>query len=107
MISKELLSEVLNCYVHSLDYRDVLCYKNTIRYWLTPNSQSMPNVINIYELAHKCKEWAFCLDGTMILSSVSEANIGIASIRDDYGNISICEVCESEPEAVFRLVNGY
>ena len=102
MISKELLSEVL-------DIKVVEVYKigsnpnfkdNTLLYRV--EGCGVLFTINIHELAHKCKEWAFCLDATMILSSVSEANIGIASIKDDYGNILICEVCESEPEAIFK-----
>ena len=56
-------------------------------------------------LSNKCKMWAFHIDCTMIVSSVSEAGMGIASIKDDYGNISICEVCESEPEAIFKATS--
>lgn len=120
MISKELLSAVLNVDImdepfdridedtNETEVIDTNMYLsgNRLVFWYLGEYNTYPKEyranINIYELAHKCKEWAFCLDGTMILSSVSEANIGIASIKDDYGNILICEVCESEPEAIFK-----
>ena len=100
-VSKELLSEVLdkevtNIKMHHIN--DEYIYFD----YIGKQSRIVNEVsIDIYKLAHKCKEWAFCLDGTMILSSVSEANIGIASIRDENGKIIYCEVEDSEPEAVF------
>ena len=59
IISKELLSEVLCRYIYERDYKNIGCYANSIRYWESPNMQQMPNIINIYELAHRnLKEWA-------------------------------------------------
>lgn len=56
IISKELISEVLgkeivdfNMLSHP-ENRTLLAYK--------PNSEKVGSIINIYELAHKCKEWA-------------------------------------------------
>lgn len=61
-ISKELLSEVLVGL--ELDYEypiEFYSNKNAFRYWImeSPKYQSTSEYINIYELAFKCKEWAF------------------------------------------------
>lgn len=51
MISKELLSKALGTTA------------STLRYTIYPNKENEPSEytfpINIYELAHKCKEWAW------------------------------------------------
>ena len=62
MISKELLSEVLNDYTitnvgKKPDNNDMLYYV-----FITSNGQYTDNdveYINVYSLAHKCKEWAY------------------------------------------------
>ena len=48
MISEELLSEILDTEVKAVE----LWNNNTIRYFAPKDY-----IINIYELAHKCKEW--------------------------------------------------
>ncbi len=60
VISKELLSEVLEC-----DCSKVVHKENTIDYiydydvtW-SEHIQYQSETINIYELAYECKEWAF------------------------------------------------
>lgn len=55
-ISKELLSEVIG-----KEIREFAIEKNELRYILEDDNNSIPELyyINIYELAHKCKEWAF------------------------------------------------
>ena len=57
--SKELLSEVLG---HKI-WKVMDCNMGTLRYCIYPNKGDEPSEyifpINIYELAHKCKEWAF------------------------------------------------
>lgn len=73
MISKELLSEVLGINIGTY-YCDDQLYED--KYWVD-DTQSTPylvwNVmgqwhnIDIYELAHKCKEWA--MNENYILSS--------------------------------------
>ena len=65
MISKELLSEVLG-----IDKR--LCrldkvVDNTLFFYTFRNAGEYQNYINIYELAHKCKEWA-CKEGFILIS---------------------------------------
>ena len=54
MISKELLNEVLGdiiSVIHGIDKGNELLFHL--------ESNSVLHNINIYELAHKCKEWAF------------------------------------------------
>jgi len=55
MISKELLSEVLGLKIKQLDYYSDT--KNTIVFTDTYKNYGW-QLENIYELAHKCKEWA-------------------------------------------------
>ena len=47
MISKKMLSEILNTDIHTIQLIDDNKLKYNFKY-----------IINIYELAHKCKEWA-------------------------------------------------
>lgn len=51
MISKELLSEVLGVKII-----DTVIHSNGLVTFITEDDS---NCINIYELAHKCKEWAY------------------------------------------------
>ena len=102
MISKALLSEVL---------------KETIRevYKIGSNSNFKQNTllfklygsgelchINIYELAHKCKEWA--LSKNYILQSSIEIDCGYCEISYIVLNQveKVLITAESEPEAVFK-----
>lgn len=63
MISKELLNEVLEEEVLSVRpyISDDPFYKNVIMWECRKNTMEYYDTINIYELAHKCKEWAFSL----------------------------------------------
>ena len=56
MISKELLSEVLKIddIVH--------IQKEGINYLFISRANNQAIIINIYELAHKCKDWAYSKD---------------------------------------------
>jgi len=59
IISKELLSEVLNEEVVEI----FIFSKNTIGYYIKDNfngnGKQIEHKINIHELAHKCKEWTW------------------------------------------------
>lgn len=55
MISKELLSEVLEREVTDFEYWDNNEYRCTAYF----DGFRQRFFLNIYELAHKCKEWAF------------------------------------------------
>ena len=52
-ISKELLSEVLHCDVYKIDIKD-----NALEYDCDFDDVPIVRIINIYELANKCIEWA-------------------------------------------------
>ena len=54
MISNELLREVLrlHCGIKSIKNSEVI-------YWFDCIGEIREDSINIYELAHKCKEWAY------------------------------------------------
>lgn len=56
MISKELLSEVLGFGVYQSIRKDEYAY-NDIKLNII-NTELLYDYVNIYELAHKCKEWA-------------------------------------------------
>ena len=107
MISKELITEALRMYPQysindkctgNVQYRSG---SNIVHFEV--NKAGMQQ-INTYELAHKCKEWAMLEKNntTMINSAVIEANMGIASIRSDNGEILFCEVADTEPETIFK-----
>lgn len=61
MISKELLSEVLGCDCVACYFEDtynLINYKYEYDVTWSEETQYDNSSINIYELAHKCKEWA-------------------------------------------------
>ena len=66
-ISKELLSEVLK-----VNVKEFKIEKNELRYIIENDTNNIPDLtyINIYELAHKCKEWA-CIQGYDCLSDTT------------------------------------
>lgn len=57
MISKELLSEVLGIGVYQSIRKDEYAY-NDVKLNII-NTELLYNYVNIYELAHNCKLWAF------------------------------------------------
>lgn len=70
MISKELFSEVMNIKIE--DIVDLKIFGKELNYYekclllnfccdgrLSKHKDSIYKSVNIYELAHKCKEWAF------------------------------------------------
>jgi hypothetical protein len=105
MISKELLSEVLGLKV----WRVLGSTENILRYCIYPNKGDEPSEymfpINIYELAHKCKEWA---DNTGYILNTSIYDcipfINITNKNNPINNICWPNICEykSEPEAIFK-----
>lgn len=56
MISKELLSEVLELTSGNVFIKEIETRNNDIEYLCNVGGW---NLLNIYELAFKCKEWAF------------------------------------------------
>lgn len=111
MISKELLSEVLNQNVTSV-------YKQQEQYRYTTSntngalvSWSDVPLPNIYELAHKCKEWALN-KGYIIEIGVHPTIKKDRSDRDYFYKITtdrgqrfisnFVEIIKTEPEAIFK-----
>ena len=89
MIIEELLSEVLGVNIKRVIN---LSSPNKVYY----DGELGTDVINIYELAHKCKEWAF--DKMFFLSSGFDTDG--AFCLDRMNNKSF--IAETEPEAIFK-----
>ena len=101
MISKELLSEVLGlcCGVKSIRNSEVV-------YWFNCIGEVRESSINIYELAHKCKEWAL---NYMVDKEIQSTGCIISSWTHtgDKGHARILIIDEkfianTEPEAIFK-----
>ena len=107
MISEELLSEVLGKPVYMLelvlDKRYIIIYHD--------NGVMNTSNISIYELAHKCKEWAWVCDNIRLESgrrygtSATEYNCCISVYNGhkyyfdgEYKNF----IADTEPEAIFK-----
>lgn len=98
MISKELLNEVLG---YEASYIQIVGMKLCFSCHIKGGSN-----INIYELAHKCKEWAY-KQGYAILSGHSAYGIGAffcsckGWLSENYDKrIEISH--NTEPEAIFK-----
>lgn len=106
--SKELLSEVLeindiNLIIYDIDFPNIIEYTQYAN--ITRGVRSTE--INIYELAHKCKEWAIS-KGYDVLSGGLEA--GLYSCYIDYADkrytLQMSPLYhtfeDTEPEAIFN-----
>ena len=113
MISKELLSKVLDNEVpYQVKVHKIIIKNNSLNYFYNSKDSGgglfeANEYINIYELAHKCKEWAY-IQGYVIFSKIrlnsSYAScyfdiIGKHDYEDDYHNDFRAEC---EPEAIFK-----
>lgn len=118
MISKELMSEELMSEVLKLNITYIERYNNSIIYKISVYDRE--EEVNIYELAYKCKEWAFYAykisvssfkSGSFYLREFNQikdnseywVELDTASIDceiniDDSGIFKSC----SEPEAIFK-----
>lgn len=101
MISNELLSVVLGLYcgIKSIKNSEVI-------YWFDCIGEIREYSINIYELAHKCKEWALS-KGYIINSGATTSNDWSSTIyKVIKENPYIKELShtwgQSENEAIFR-----
>jgi len=103
MISKDLLSEVLGRKVLWHEFTSQYGF-DAIEYEVHDSSQRgnrFQDVINIHELAHKCKEWALGQDEYPIyLSSWVEDDKSYCEI--DMENEEKSTVADTEPEAIFK-----
>lgn len=91
MISKELLSEVLKIddIVH--------IQKEGINYLFISRANNPAVIINIYELAHKCKEWANITKGKYLSSGYNEFDKKWEAMMMQY-----TFPADTEPEAIFK-----
>lgn len=95
-ISKELLSEIIG-----KEIREFAIEKNELRYIYQDDTKSIPDLyfINIYELAHKCKEW--------LKNNVSNANSGFNNAHMSFcyiENYNIQDIfyADTEVEAIIK-----
>lgn len=99
MISKELLSAVLglHCGIKSIKNSEVI-------YWFDCIGEIREHSINIYELAHKCKEWAVIRQFYNVASLLDYTG-HTCIIRQDpmtFINTELRFRAGTEPEAIFR-----
>ena len=116
MISKELLSQVLDKKVVVDDISNIELKENTITfiedYWDEDEGSGFyrSHTINIYELAHKCKEWAVNLSPNKHALSSYPRWGDIRNYKKTNGSYYICQhlvsgvqfEAETEPEAIFK-----
>lgn len=98
-ISKELLSKVLGIRVDSF-YSHVS--SGMLGYFC--NNDQFQEEINIYELAHKCKEWATS-QGFIILTygeAYYNVDVHYHSNKSKFGNLAFSADAKTEPEAIFK-----
>ena len=107
MISRELLSEVLKEDLHRIGRIDQVA--NCIHYKIYNDFlEDTYYAVNIYELAHKCKEWAGD-KGYILLSKDKECLI--YSIDEVYDVVECLNQYEeyfeadTEPEAIFKATS--
>lgn len=110
-ISKELLSEVLNCNVDK--YTIVSSTEITqIRIWKKDAEMWDYRSYDIYHLAHKCKEWAWNNFGLNIFIEkhtfdLYEASIKICRFNNKFGSYnSFCSYYPKENTEVEAIIKA-
>jgi hypothetical protein len=102
-ISKELLSEALKCKVHHIN---IEVHESTVVYHtVNPRYKDypQPKTINIHELMHLCKEWAY-EQGYILTQAKRKASIRqyrISIHTKEHYQKEKCFLEHSEPEACF------
>ena len=107
MISKELLSEVLNLNMWKTNSLNILVDENKVSYsgiFLGDLGYQKSSVdINIYELSHKCKEWAFNNGFGLTSGLLNYSKTKIAVLENiDLLMPKISFTGNTEPEAIFN-----
>ena len=101
MISKELLSEVLklDAKPYNIDTKGRTLYYSVYedRY----ECDILDNEINIYELAHKCKEWAL-KSSYQLHSAMRNGNLPIVVLIDEQDVLRHYFKADTEPEVIFK-----
>ncbi len=99
MISKELLSEICQTNLMSLGKLEVVGSDICLY-----DCSMQPDIYmcwNIYELAHKCKEWALEHD-CELLSCIRSKDRAICDIYSDKYNCKFTHYADTESEAIFK-----
>ncbi len=95
-MTKELLKEVLGMYATPYD----ITQKDSKLFFSWDNSSGKASSdVNIYQLAHMCKEWAF--DNDYSISSYKEKSSQGNMYRVSVNNGNMSTARKTEPEAVF------
>lgn len=97
-ISDELLSKILGreCEDAILANMD----ESYLEYWVDEYNDDYSRKINIYELAHKCKEWA--LKQKYYIKSQVGTEISVANIFASNNRCDENITANTEPEAIFK-----
>ena len=99
MISKDVLNKVLDVKATGYVQKD----SNTLEYGYELNDAIHYHSINTYELAHKCKEWAFKTGWLFQIRTGSTLSvIDIFNHKDQELNMRTQISADTEPEAVFK-----
>ena len=97
IISKELLSEVLG-----IQILEVVPTKGNVIWYVFKDCYEGKDFINVYELAHKCKEWAKNQGYYLLSALVKSSGICMFDLShkkiDNYRNVT---KRNTEPEAIF------
>jgi len=98
MISEELLSTILGAGVT----RVVHYPKDSNLYYSFTGTDTQH--INIYELAHKCKEWAMSQGFIVLTYGEAYYNVDVHyhSNKSKFGNLAFSDTAQEEPEAIFK-----
>lgn len=110
MINKELLSKVLDNEVpYQVKVHKIIIKNNSLNYFYNSKDSvgglfEANEYINIYELAHKCKEWAFNKDKYKWLFSYKAFTKCHCDIVDNHNRkyIFVSFAGNNEPEAIFK-----
>lgn len=93
MISNELMSKVLD--------REVLQYANGHYDFILNGITYTSYPMNIHELAHRCKEWAY-QNYSIMLESAVVFNASGCKVIDNTGFCVMVVDAKTEPEAIFK-----
>lgn len=107
IISKELLGKVLE--IGPIMMNPILEPGNRVGYLVYGSQNTLQEVknnhkqINLYELAHKCKEWAIKIDYKIEshIHFINKRIIGVASFNTQDNTTKFFQA-DTEPEAIFK-----
>jgi len=103
MINKELLNEVLELdekgYCRSKVMRCYVKENKVFEHW---GREDRETTVNIHELAHKCKEWAY-KKSIYHISSHLHGGGNYSDVYQEYSEDTYFScIADTEPEAIFK-----